>query len=754
MTRRAAVCAFAAYTALAALVTFPLVMHLTSALPHDLGDPLLSTAILWWNAHTMPLTDRWWNGFAFFPAPGMLAFSDHRLGESFIASPVQWLGGSDITAYNVTLLLTFPLCAVGAHALGFTLTRRHDAALVCGLGYGFNPYRIAHLEHLELLAAFGMPLALAALHRLIETRRRRWLVAFGLALTIQGLATSYFLLYFCVLLALWVLWFVDWRDWRLIAAIAAVALCCAALLSPIIIGYVRIHRNYAITRELGEVLAFSADLASLVAASPMLAVWGWTSRLATSERQLFPGLTVTVVAVAGALLALRRHPAGRERSKTLSTVFGLLGCAALAMAMSARVFGEWSFGPLRVSNDVFKPQSVALVFFVLSIAAMPAVRAAYGRRSALAFYLFASAFLFICSLGPKPTFLGTQILYEPPYAWLMRLPVFGTDVRAPARFAMPAVLALSAAAAVAFSQRASGRAGLRRIALAVVAGGIVTDTWTSGVPMPPVPGGWTPARASDVASVLELPLGDIEGDVAAMYRATRHERPTMNGYSGFTPPHYTVLRHALGEGDETAVSEMARTGPLLITVDRRKDVEGRWLGLVQRTPGAAAAGEEGHWLFFRVPAQPARDSRTCTGPAIAVAAVSGPPAVGDVRTIIDGDPKTAWVTRSEQRAGDTVTVTLAREERPCAVTLTIGARPEVYPRMLAVETSLDGAVWTSAYEGKMGGMTIAAALERPADSRITFPLPGTPATVIRLRLLASHPVYPWVMTGLVVNGSS
>ena len=73
--------AFAAYTALAIVITFPLVLHLSGALPHDLGDPLLSTAILWWNAHTLPFTERWWNGFAFFPAPGMLAFSDHRLGR-------------------------------------------------------------------------------------------------------------------------------------------------------------------------------------------------------------------------------------------------------------------------------------------------------------------------------------------------------------------------------------------------------------------------------------------------------------------------------------------------------------------------------------------------------------------------------------------------------------------------------------------------------------------------------------------------
>ena len=61
-------------------------------------------------------------------------------------------------------------------------------------------------------------------------------------------------------------------------------------------------------------------------------------------------------------------------------------------------------------------------------------------------YLLAATFLFLCAMGPEPRFLGHRILYEPPYAWLMRLPVFAGGVRVPARFAMLGALALSVAA--------------------------------------------------------------------------------------------------------------------------------------------------------------------------------------------------------------------------------------------------------------------------------------------------------------------
>src|SRR5262249_471508 len=170
------------YTGLACVVTYPLVWHLSSAMPHDVGDPLLSTTLLWWNAHTTPLTARWWDGLWYWPAPGSVAFSDHRLGESLMATPLQWFGLNAVTAANLTLLAMFPLSALAAHWLGFTVTRRHDAAILCGLAYGFCPYRIAHLQHLELLGGFGMPAALAALHRYRDSSEWRWLVVFFSAL--------------------------------------------------------------------------------------------------------------------------------------------------------------------------------------------------------------------------------------------------------------------------------------------------------------------------------------------------------------------------------------------------------------------------------------------------------------------------------------------------------------------------------------------------------------------------------------------
>src|SRR5262249_39515069 len=210
----------------------PLVWHLPSRVPHDLGDPLLSTVILWWNAHHVPLSHEWWNATFFWPAQGSLTLSDHRLGERLLATPLQWLGLGPLAAYNITLLATFPACALAAHWLAYTLTRRHDASVIAGLAFGFNPYRFAHIEHLELLAAFGMPIALVALHRYAADSRRRWLVLLAAALVLQALLCSYYFLFFFVLLPLWMVWFLRPRMLASSIGIAAASAAAGIPASP------------------------------------------------------------------------------------------------------------------------------------------------------------------------------------------------------------------------------------------------------------------------------------------------------------------------------------------------------------------------------------------------------------------------------------------------------------------------------------------------------------------------------------------
>ena len=104
-TRRlpAAPLAFLSYLGLTLLLCAPLLGRIGTALPSDLGDPVLNTWILWWNTQALPLSDRWWSPPVFFPLTDTFTFSENLLGLLPISGPVQWLSGSPILAYNVTV---------------------------------------------------------------------------------------------------------------------------------------------------------------------------------------------------------------------------------------------------------------------------------------------------------------------------------------------------------------------------------------------------------------------------------------------------------------------------------------------------------------------------------------------------------------------------------------------------------------------------------------------------------------------------
>jgi hypothetical protein len=742
------------YAALTLVLTFPLILHLNSTVPHDLGDPLLSASLLWWNAHVLPLTERWWNGFAFTPATGMLAFSDHRLGMSLLASPLQWLGCSPITAYNVVFLSTFPLCAIGAHALAFTLTKRHDAALIAGLAYGFNPYRMAHLSHLELLAAYGMPAALAALHLFLRTRRPVWLGAFAGAFLVQALCSSYYMLFFSVFLALWLLWFTRVREWR--AAIGIVVACgaVAAAMSPILLGYWRIHQHYDFARPLREVLFYSADVASLAAATPLLPVWRWTAPISPlPELQLFPGLTIVALAAAGFAAAVRRHPSTRDAWRWISLSLLFVACVFAIVAATVSYVGPWevSIAGLRITATVaFKPITVALMALAASLAARPWARAAWHERSELAFYLLAAGFLFLCSLGPKPAFLGRQFLYKPPFEWLMNLPGFGGGVRAPARFAMPAVLALSIAAALAFNRLKLTQRARRAIAVAAAAG-IVADGWIGHMNLAAVPDLWPVPANYRFGPVLELPLATDYGDFVAMYRASAHGHPAVNGNSGFFPPHYTALQFAFKEGDAAAFDAFTQTDPLLVVLDRRADPDGRWDALVRNSSRTTLVSSDERWTLFGI-AQPP-PAPACSGSGLDISSATGPQGPIDVSMLNDHNPKTWFVAKGSQHAGETLTVDLGRTARLCAVRMSLDTSWWVYPRLLTVATSIDAQEWTPRFSGSTAGFMVRGAIEHPRDVTIQAPAQSDAARFIRLRLEKSDASVPWFMTELQAIGT-
>src|SRR5581483_11162146 len=174
------VAAAAVYAGITALIFHNLWPRLGTALYSSIDDPLLNTSILAWNAKQLPLTDAWWNFPSFAPLSGVTAWTDHLLIAYPITSPIIWMTRSPIAAYDALLMLCFVANATAAYALAREVTGSDAAAFTGGIAFAYAPYAAGQLVHVQMLIAFGMPLALLGLHRVAAGARRGGLACFAI----------------------------------------------------------------------------------------------------------------------------------------------------------------------------------------------------------------------------------------------------------------------------------------------------------------------------------------------------------------------------------------------------------------------------------------------------------------------------------------------------------------------------------------------------------------------------------------------
>jgi len=750
-------CAFALYVLAVLAVTDPLARHLATALPSGTIDPGLSTWILWWNAQALPLTRAWWDAPIFHPSPGSIALSETYLGLAPFTTPLQWLGAEPQVAYNVALLVSFPLCALGAFLLCFELTGRRDAAFLGGLAFGFAPLRMAHLGHLQVLSAYWMPVALLGLHRYARTRRTRDLALFAAAWLLQALCNGYLLFYFSVLVAVWLVWFLRAAGERpaLGRVVAAWGLAAACLL-PLLLGYRSTHATLGLERSRREVQGYSADVLSFARVSPRMA-WSLPAVAPHGDGELFPGRTVTVLFAIPLLAAPFVAPWRRPR-RWQWTALGV--AAALgAVAVTPVLFGPWRWevdGRLLVSVSApHKALGLALMAMAAFIAGTAPVARAWQGRSRLGFYLLAAALMALLCMGPVAHVAGEPFWWGAPYSWLMALPGFAA-LRAPTRFAMPLVLAMAAAASLVFARFVpAGRRAWSWTALCAV--GILADGWVAVFPLAPAPArsALLEADGDRDVPVLELPMLDARADplaawpaeTAAMFRSMRHRHPVVNGYSGHFPPHYDSLRMGLLDRDAGVVDALAARGPLDVRVDETAPGGPEWTALLRRHPGVSLLGSAPGESLFRVAARAhapllcdrtlaVRDVRTTPQPELAPLAH-------------DGDWSTRWLSYP-QDGREEVTIDLDGPNPVAGIVLGLGRYTTDFPRRLLVETSLDGTTWREAWRGPAAGEAVRGALARPRQAPIELSWPAHTLRHLRLRQLGSDPIFSFAIAELTV----
>jgi hypothetical protein len=750
----AAALSLLAYTIITMIIGRDVLTHLGSAIANDPGDPLLTAAILKWNATHVPLTDAWYQFPIFYPTRDTLTFSEHLLGLSVIASPIYWLTGNVVVTYNVVLLLTFPLCAMAMYALVHRLTGSAAGAFVAGLAFAFAPYRISQLPHIQMLATFWAPLALLGLHAYIDTGRRRWLVLYGASWVLQGASNGYALVMFSILVGLWTLWFViASRKWHALAMIALATVVAVLPLAPVLYRYTSVHSHFGFVRGYWEIRGFSADIAAVLCAPQLLTFWGWVRVQCGPEGELFPGVALILISILGLVgMIVRSWRSESIHSGTVVTWFRrvLLFIATVytSVILVVLVSGPFMFelGPVKVQASTYrKPVQVVTLTVLLALVLSPGVRAMVRQSRTMWFYLLAAVVTWVFALGPMTTFMGDPGI-PGPYHLLMSLP--GVDaLRVPARFWLMTTICLSALAGLVVSEFMRGRSRqTAAIAVAIVGLAVLSDGWIDRIRAAELPPAVPGADRLAGATVLEAPPDLIFRDIQSVFRAVDGGWRTVNGYSGWGPSYYNALVGAGKAESDGMFTPFQRLGVLHVLVPQDAP---RLRALVEQQPGVTRVASDNTLVVYRLPARHGARLPRPAGQRLQLRELRSQCSSQLLSKAMDGDETSLWQCAlwDERQA---LTIDLGDVRTVGSVVNDLGAFSWLFPAALAVETSEDGSAWTPASGGTVLERAILAAMDDPKRLRIVVDFPPRPARYVRMRAASVGNEAPWTIAELEV----
>jgi hypothetical protein len=729
------------YCAATIAMMIPLLRHIGSVFPHDLGDPVLNTWLLWWSTKQVPLTTAWWNAPMFFPATDVMALSELLLGLLPITGVVQWLTHNPVAAYNVAFLVSFPLCGLAGYALAWELTGGRDASLLAGLAFAFAPYRMGQIAHLQVLSYYWAPVALVGLHRYLRTRDWRWLILFGGAWLMQALTNGYALFHLSVLVVLWLVWFA--RPAQNAVPIVAAWLIAAIPLIPALLKYRQVHAALHLVRDINEIKRFSVQFVDVFAPSPELLLWGSRLIAARPECTIFPGATMLIVGLIWLITSKTWRSVSTEIRRTDEKVLVALSAVAAIAGLSIFVVGPWAIGPLTVA-DFRKPFSIAVLLRVLAFLRGRWMRGAWRRQSVAVFYVVAMAVMFVLALGPEPRLLGRPILYEPPYAWLMRLPGFDT-LRVPARFAMLFVLCQSVLLAVAVS-RWFPRLRRAELIAVVIGAGLLVDGWARvQVEEAPSPG---PRWPDEVAAVVEIPPR-LPNDFDAIYRSLIHGRPIVNGYSGFDPPFYLPFVSAIRDRQFSALPEVARGQTIGIAVNRSSGDAATAEAILSRMTGVSRLASDTRWSTWVMQSRIPPDDRL--GGRLPIKSIAANRYNQDVSRMTDGRIESAWASGTSQVGDEEVLVDLGSEQSIGGIVLGMGAFSFGFPRDIVIDVSSDQVEWRPGWAGQTAVKAVHAAVTNPGVVPLTIDVGDIKGRYLRMHQVGSEDGIPWWIAELSVR---
>jgi hypothetical protein len=418
------------YASLTVALTWPLATQLRVV---DAGDSAFFAWQLGWELHALK-TDPASLPHAniFHPLRHTLGMDEPVFGTALLVLPLALFTDDAVFLFNLARLLTFFFSALAAWALARELGCGEGAALFAGAAFAFSPIRTDQIAHLSTLGTQWLPLLLLFIHRFARTGLWRDALLAAACFVLETLACGYHGLIGLAVLPPFAVYLI-WGRWsRLKAASAAAALAGLALV-PLFALHRAALQPEGYARGAEETSFFSASVESFLATSSGNRVYGSVTEpfRQVGPNNLFPGLVVPGLAVAGAFVLFRR----RVRPSRDAWALGLLALVATLVCLGPeiRLFGrELLPGPMALLRELPVFRMIRVSSRAGIFVALPLVMLAAKTLALLRLRPFGQAALTVLALAdtlivPIPTPAWAQVVdtRKPPpavYQWLAAQP--------------------------------------------------------------------------------------------------------------------------------------------------------------------------------------------------------------------------------------------------------------------------------------------------------------------------------------------
>jgi hypothetical protein len=314
LTRREVTLAALGGLLLSIVMTWPLLLHLGTTVPRDIGDPLAEVWQVAWGGHALihqPL--HFFDANRFWPIKDSLAFGDALIGYAPAGVFSSGVKGA-IVRYDLLFIFAYAMAFFGAYLLAREMGLGRAGAVVAAAAFAYAPYRLEQDGHMQVISSGGIPLALAFAIRGVRLKKPWWLFAAWVVAWWQvslgfvlGLPFAY--LIGALILIAAVVWYRRGHptpDRRMLVAGIAGAVFFLGATAVIARPYFHIADQFPeAKRHVSEVQQFSGPLDIFITAPEENEIWGPATAGVRDplqnipEKTLFPGLLIVALALAG-----------------------------------------------------------------------------------------------------------------------------------------------------------------------------------------------------------------------------------------------------------------------------------------------------------------------------------------------------------------------------------------------------------------------------------------------------------------------